>query len=357
MKSFSVAWRLLASAMVLAASSGANAAPEDALKALQAQVDALKKQGTYTVNTGSLAIESWLLSSTAVQKTADKIQTALLDPAVVDKMKKKKRILVTAGTEAPDFSLAPMMELEIEALTDRLRKACQCGDPGTVQVVGIPAAIGMFGAIAGLLKSDTELTAIAQTVDAKLLAAAVAEKLDAALPAAAVTLGDSQLIKDFNSLVRVADEAQAVLDSLSGENQKLTEVEKAQKARLTALLARYEAFYTRVTTANAAGAVPLVTAARLQNLIKDKPYILHVNTEGSGGTLLKRTNILTALGAESVFISAGLVSSYQLTDPEEGKVIKAGLITCRTTLTTLKRVQAGSWTNAVTKMPEAVCLP
>lgn len=348
-------WRLCAAAILLCASGGARAAPEDTLKEIQAEIDALKKRGTVTANPGSLVIESWLLTSTAIESTAKAIEEAVDDDA------KLRRVLVVAGTEQLDFSQAAMMQLEIEALTKRLETVCKCSAPkarpGTATMNSIPA-VALFGTIAGLLKSDTELTAIDQSVDAKLLAAAVALRLNAILPSTAVAADPKGvLITAFERLVNVADEAQAVLNRLEGLGNP-SAADTVQKGRLAALLERYDAFYGRVTTANAAGAVPIVVAARLQNLSKDNPYILRVNTEKAGGTLVKRTNVLTALGAESVFITAGLVSSYQLTDPVTGQVRKAGVITCRTTLTTLKRVQSGSWKNAGSQQQaQAVCPP
>lgn len=348
--------RLCAAALLLCAGgSQAQAAPEDVVAGIQAEIEALKKKGTVTANPGSLAIESWLLTSTAIDSTAATIQEAVKSHA------KTRRVLVVAGSEELDFSRAAMMQLEIEALTERLAAVCQCRGPTGRRPIGInavPPVIPMFGAIAGLLKSDTELTAIEQSVDAKLLAAAVAVRLNAILPSTAVTADPrGKLISAFDKLVKQADEAQSVLDRLSAIASP-TPAQSAQKAKLGALLERYGAFYDRVTTANAAGAVPLIVAARLQNLSNGDTYILRVNTEKAGGTLVKRTNVLTALGAESVFISAGLVSSYQLTDPATGEVRRAGVITCRTTLTTLKRVQSGSWKNSQSPhTAKALCLP
>jgi hypothetical protein len=346
MRIYPSAWRLCASAILVCASSGAQAAPEDTLKEIQAQIDALNKKGTYTVNSGSLAIESWLLTSTAIESTAAKIQSAVERHAAAAPA---RSVLVIAGTEPLDFGQVAMLDLEMKALTDRLAKACDCVDSATLEMTSIPA---LAGAVAGLLKSDTELTALSQDVDAKLLAAAVAAKLKqrAILPSAAVAAvapdHAGTLIASFNQLVAVAERAQAERDRLASI-EKPKGVEKDKLARLTAILARYDSFYTRATTPNATtGIVPLAAAARLQALMKHDPYVLKVNTEKAGGTLLKRTNVLTALGAESVFITGGLVSSYQLAEPKTGHILDAGVITCRTTLTTLKRVQNASWASS-----------
>jgi hypothetical protein len=363
---------LLASAVLLCVCSPASAAPEDTIKELQQQIDSLKQQqGKYTVGNGSLAIESWLLTSTALDSTADVIKTRVatamtgdanraLDARIkhIAALKQiaqqtgdpdpsettARKILVITGAEPLDFSQVVMMDTEIHALTERLAAVCGCvtssSTTGQHPFGGI--LLPAIGAAASILRSDTELTAVEQTVDAKLLAAAVAGKLNAILPSSAIASGgSSRLIVAFKKLVDTADEAQVEYDKLSG-NPKATDPEKEKAAKLKVLLARYDAFYARVTTAKD-GIVPLAYAARLQDLMDGDPYVLRVNTEKAGGTLVKRTNVLTAFGAPSAFITAGLVSSYQLTDPVTGELIAAGIVTCRTTLTSLKRVQDESW--------------
>jgi hypothetical protein len=351
-------------ALLCATSAGA-AEIEDTLKAIQQQIDALNQKGKYTINSGAVAMETWLLTATAIDSTAGKIHDAVQPKLIIrnDKgvVQGERRVLVATTSEALDFGQAAMMRLEMQALASRLEAACKC----PVQIESAAAFPALAGAVAGLLKTETELTAVDQTVDAKLLAAAVADKFDnAVLPTAAVAgPGDGQeepeLITDFNQLVRLADRAQRKHDDLA-KKDKPTDADKEQVKRLAGILERFNTFYTRVTSAGANGAVPLATAARLEEMLKDEAYVLRVNPEKAGGTVVKRTNLMTALGAESVFLTGGVVSSYQLTDPRTGKVIKAGVVTCRTALTTLKRVQGASW-NSVNgrerQGPQAVCAP
>lgn len=346
------AWRLCAAAMMLGVSSGAIAA-DDTLSQIKAQIDALKAQDQFKVNSGALVIESWMLTSTAIESTAIEINKAVRPH--LEATGAPESVFVLAKDESLDFGQVAMLRLEIESLTNRLKKVCECDD--TLEIAGSPIAVA--GMVAGLLKSETELTAIEQEVDAKLLAAAVAHRVTNAilLSAASPQNVSGTLTKSFKSLVVIADQAEVQRNTLENIEKK-TEAQVAKLARLTPLLARYDSFYTRVTTANDKGVVPLVAAAALQQLTGDKPYyVLRVNTVKGGGTLLKRTNILTALGAESAFISGGLVSSYQLTNPRTGKVLEAGVVTCRTTLTSLKRVQNASWKNSDTKKAEAICSP
>jgi hypothetical protein len=312
-------------ALLCATSAGA-AEIEDTLKAIQQQIDTLKQQGKYTVNEGSLAIESWLLTSTAIDSTAISIKES------IDKTRQAqpgRSILVVSGTEPLDFSQVEMLQLEIYALTNRFRRLSKPGAETFAEAASVPA---IAGAVIGLLKSDVQLDAIKQEVPAALLAAAVANRLDNAfLPSAAIAAeSDAKLIRSFKDLMDAADEAQQKAGADEQEDLK-------------ALLARYDSLTTRLLTPDEAGIAPLAFAARLQKLMQGDPYVLRVNTEKAGGTLLKRTNVVTALGGESVFVSGGLVSSYQLTDPKNGEVVGTGVITCRTTLTSLKRVQNASW--------------
>lgn len=365
MRLLAIVPRLLVSAVMLCACGAAVAEPvEDTLKQIQQQIDALNKKGQYTVNTGSLAIESWLLSSSAIDSTAGKIYDAVNAKLVVthpDGKLDQKKVLVVTGLEVLDFGQAAMINAEMQAIRNRLLALCnECVDRGTVEIAAeLPA---LAGAVIGLLRSETDLTAIELTVDAKLLAAAVAGKLDHAfLPSAAVApSAEGQLIKSFNLLVATAGDAQKVHDELA-KIEKPSEAQKERLAKLKSILSRYDSFYAKATTANANGIVPLSAAARLDELLKDDPYVLRVNTEKGGGTLLKRTNLLTALGAESAFISGGLVSSYQLTEPTTGQLLVAGVITCRTTLTSLKRVQDASWksvdNSGVRQKAKAICSP
>lgn len=331
---------IMASAILPGASSAALAAPaDDTLKQIQQQIDALNKKGQYTVNPGSLAIESWLLTSTAIDSSAARIGTAVRSAPGRDG---QRPVLVVSGTETLDFAQVEMLQLELDWLAGRLK---QLSGRRTMSMALAPPA-EMVGALVGLLKSDVQLDAISQEVDAKLLAAAVAGKIDNAfLPSAAISSGaNTALIRSFKALMAAADEARA-------------KASKEQQEELKLLLARYDGLAMRLLTPDKNGVAPLAFAARLQSLSEGNPYILRVNTEKAGGTLLKRTNVLTALGAESAFISGGLVSSYQLTDPTTGRVIGAGVITCRTTLTSLKRVQQASWMNSDRQVATASCLP
>src|SRR5262245_43916615 len=122
--------RLLASALLLCVCSPASAADEPdkgAADQIKQLLDLLKQQqqapySKYTVNSGSLVIESWILTSAAIDATADNIARFVNAAPGFDA---KRRILVVAATEPIDFGQVPMMELEIQALTDRIARTCK----------------------------------------------------------------------------------------------------------------------------------------------------------------------------------------------------------------------------------------
>jgi hypothetical protein len=353
---------LLASAVLLCVCSPVSAADEpdkSTLDQIKSALDELKKfkdAQPQTVNTNTLAIESWLLTSTAIDSTAQKIHDA------VPEQDRIKQILVLAGDEALDANQAGMLKAEMESLSRRIRQASslQCGTRGGPMIESVGGAVALATGIADLLKSQTEVTPISQSVSPKLLAAAVAGKFGgkAILPTAAIAAGNQgPLLRQFKDLVEQAEPAQEMRDQLAAV-EKPSPCEKQKLARLTPAMASFDTFYARVTTAKD-GAVPIVVADRLDRLLGEGALVLRVNTETAGGTLLKRTNLLTAFGAETAFISGGLVSSYQLTNPSDGTLVVAGVVTCRTALASLKRVQAGSWgsTPGGKYDAKAVCLP
>jgi hypothetical protein len=306
----------------------------------KAQVDALglpKFEGKWTVNEGALAVESTLLASSAVDATASKIAT------VVTAKLGGRPALVLTDADTADFGQVSMITMEIAAIEQQLRSACRCE---VVDLQAVPV-LALATAAAGLLKTDTELTALAASVTDAVLAAAVASKLPegkAILPSAAIgTIGETDLMKAFNRLVALAETARTLRDELAKTANPIPPEVVAQLARLNTALTRYDAFFTKVTAANDKGVVPLVAAARFDKMLADNPLVLRVNPEKAGGTLVKRTNLITMLGGEAVHISGGVVSSFVLTEPNTGTVKAAGMVTCRTALTTLKRVQAASW--------------
>ena len=119
--------------------------------------------------------------------------------------------------------------------------------------------------------------------------------------------------------------------------------DKARADRLDHALARFKSLFDRATTANAQGVAPITTAIRLERLAVIAPRILRVYVEQTGGTFVSTKNLATFVGFDPMKVSGAVLVSYTVTDPTTGKAEDHHVISCRTTFTSLRKVQAGSW--------------
>ena len=200
---------LLVFALALCASSAASAQEsktpiEDTLKQIQAQIDALNKKGQTTVTSNTVVIESWLLSAQAIDATAKNIAAAICGECPKEP---SPPILVLAGAEAYDFGQVAIVKLEMATLAARFRQLVPKPGSRAAFVELVPA---IAGALIGLLKTETQLEALEQNVDASLVAAAVALKVHGRLASAvAVTDDNAPILGQFADLMLAADQAAA----------------------------------------------------------------------------------------------------------------------------------------------------
>jgi hypothetical protein len=140
-------------------------------------------------------------------------------------------------------------------------------------------------------------------------------------------------------LVQLAARAEQERSALDAENDN----HDRAIAALDSALERYRNFFTRVTTADDDNIVPIVYAARLQQLLPAGRQVLRVYVDEASGSLLRIQNIGTMLGADPLRVSGGSVISFLVTDPRTGQVQTAGVLTCTSALATLRQVQSGRW--------------
>lgn len=334
MRLLTIVPRLLASAVMLCACGAAQAQQNPVT-----DFGTPKFEGKQVVGSGAVAIEATLLASTAVDAAAAKIADH------VNQRRGTQHVLVIGGAESIDFGQVAMIQTEMSAIQRQLLLA-MTAPPSNGKMTGLvlPPVAAIIPALAGMMRSDTEYSAVDVTLDARILPSAVAAKLGENVTLFSAKVGansESKLLSDFDKLGTLAGNAQILHDVIAG-NKDATDQEKGMVPRLAAALKRYDAFFNRVTTGTDKG-VPLAGAARLAQMIETKPLILRVNIEKVGGTTVKRTNLLTFFGADGLSISGGLVASYQLTEPESGRVEATGVVICRTALTKLKSVQDSTW--------------
>lgn len=297
-------------------------------------------EGKTTLEKGAGEVEAMQLAVGALQEGAKTISAAV----TADSGTGGKPLLVVGATDPLDFAAVGSIRFEMVQIGKELDQAL-AKPPGKFGIA--PAAvIAGVSALAGLIRTEATVTPAAlPEISDPLLVTAVAANLKskAIIPAAAIASFEddgSALLTSFNALVAKNEQAHQLRQTLAGEKSASA---KARVATLDAAMARFKAFYTRVTTADAAGLLPIMAAARLERVSNAGGKVLRVHVDKAGGSLTSVKNIGTFFGVDPIRITGGLVLSYMVTDPADGSVFAAGVINCRTTRGTLTEVQRGAW--------------
>ncbi len=167
----------------------------------QARITALRLpsfDGTTTLNAGAGAVEATILASHTVMLAAEMIKQRV-DASDPGRLTANDPIIILAGDENLDFGRVGAINSEMDAIYtefERLRQLdldAHNGNPPQKSLAqsggSATAVIGAISAAAGLLRSNTEVTALdLQSISNRVLATAVAAKLGgrAILPSAAV---------------------------------------------------------------------------------------------------------------------------------------------------------------------------
>lgn len=333
-------------------------ARSDNAKAQAARIEALglpSFEGKAELGANAGAMEVNLLASRALGAAADKIATDNLGS-----------MILLSSDEVVDFGAADSMKLQMDAIA-ALYKIAGIKPPspggthgGPAPTAGaLPAAIAAFSAVAGLFRSDSTLTgADASAVTQQMLVAAVAAKLailkhPAVVPAALVSGIPPQgkkLYDDLNDLAElrlIAEQRKAALSAI----EKPSAAEKAELAAITAATTRHDAFLAKVMVPDDKGAIPFATAARLAGLLGTDRSVLRVYVNKAGGSIVNTKNIATTFGVDPLKISGAVVVSYVRSTPSTGEITAADVLSCDTTLTSVRSIQERRWIN---KRPQAI---
>ncbi len=310
---------------------------------MKARMDALgisPATGTTTLKEDAGQMEAWMLSAGTVNKAG----------AVI-----AQRIKAAAGTQPVlladrgariDFSLPITLKASMSALlsagvsTRGNCKVAQSGD-GTVSIAGLPLAA--IGAALSLLKTDVEISKLDVNATDALLIDAIASNdgnwviIDELAAPAKGTVNDAIDIL-WGSLLAERTDLSGCRATLAA---KSADAEQARIAKIDAIVAKIDALETSLNAQREGKASLLVEAMQLDSIQLKKPFVLKVAIEKAGGSLLKRTNVWTALGAPAIGLTGGLVARYTLSDPETGMVKAAGVLVCRTALTNFNAVHRG----------------
>lgn len=366
-----------------AARDNAAAAVETAKAAkVKAQMDALgltPAEGKATIGTNGGVMEAWMLSASTADAAGAWIASDVLatptpasppppqqanDPNAPPPPPPPRTgspdqhaaaapirpILLLGGDDALVLDTAEDLRTRITTASDALATAtpkfCRDQGPatsGSQQGGAVPLAA--IGALAGLLKTDTEISGVDVPVANRMLVAATGRRLVGSgatvrLPSAAVAPdSDSPLAAAWGRLLADRDAAKACRPRFAAQGG--TAWIKKTLAALDQQTAVVDAMQAEETKADDKGIMPLARAIHVDTLLRGDPRVLRVSVEKGGGSILKRANVWTALGAPAIGISGGLVVSYTLTEPTTGAFLAGGALVCRTALTNMRDVQAG----------------
>ncbi|QDX26452.1 hypothetical protein FPZ54_10740 [Sphingomonas suaedae] len=330
---------------------------------MQAQIDALgfsKAEGKTTLGADAGKLEGWMLASRAVDEAAAQIGekavaavTAQQDGAKADA--KPRKITLLGATERLDLSAAVAVTREMQAITQALEGVAQSYCSTTEVLVesgksaGLPVP-AIIGAALSLLRTDTEISGFTvAAAEAPLIDAVVGKRTDKiqwVMPReVALAAADGAVVKAFDALLLQREQTALCRSQVAAGATTDAEKKAAapKLAALDAMVARADAFSVRVSAPREGGSSELAAAAIAETLTKHDAGLLalRLNVSQAGGTLLKRANLWTALGAPAVGITGGLVVSWRLFNPADGSVRGGGVIVCRTALTNLNAIHAG----------------
>jgi hypothetical protein len=323
-------------------------AKADRLKAEADRITALglpKFEGKTDLGANAGAMEATLLSTRALGAAPQAVATESTESG-------KPKILVLTKDEVLDMGEAAAIQFEMDAIGVLFSNA-EALRPAPLHIESFPV-LPAISALAGLLRSDATLSYLdAAAIDDRMFVWAVASKLpgQAVLPGARIggEVGDAgkAMIEKLRGLAARRLSAGKRRGDLA-DVKKPTGRDKDELAALTAAITRYDAFFARVTTATDKGVVPFIAAARVSDLLGNGYPVLRLHVDKAGGSLVNTKNIATTFGIDPLKISGGIVVSYLLTNPATGDVAKADVLSCHTTLTSIRRVQERSWTEPST---------
>ena len=298
---------------------------EQKLDALITRVDSIKGRGEDTVEENGGEIEAAILSAAAMNKAAQKMCTRIDGGSY----------LVLSDRAEADAELAGLFlghKRVLEKLLDAAAPGARPGGDNTKAFGGVATIGALADLFSAVISSEDTYSAISGTLnDVEVLSDMLAghcgtatfEIKDDVVP-------DSAAFERFiEGLADVTDKYDAIRKVPSAKRSP------SQKAALEA----YESFLKALVTP-IDGRVPIVALARTDGWF-DKigtRQVLHLSIDKSGGTLLKRKNLWTGLGAPSLGVTSGIIVRYRISNPSTGERDSGGVIYCTTKQASFRNV-------------------
>jgi hypothetical protein len=333
---------------------------EKELVGVQVEALGLKgAEGKTTLGADAGKLEGAMLASRAVEEAA---------VIIADRVKSYAQpIALLRADEQIDVSAGLALPREMTALTaagSALVSDMKCKATVTTTAALAPVA-PLVGAALSLLKTDTEISGFQlEAVDRALVDAIAGKERTSGkwvfLGEVNAASANNEVVKAFDSLLAERETVRTCLAQIEGSAMSDAEKKAAAPkiAVLDAMAKRFDAFTARVSAPRESGPDELsaaISAAAISAVHKDL-LGLRVSVGEAGGSILKRSNLFTALGAPAVGITGGIVVSWRLFDPADGSVKEGGILVCRTALTNLNAIHKGTsrkpscdWTAPATK--------
>lgn len=317
---------------------------------LQKQIDALglpKTNGKTTLEGEGGKLEGWMLASSTLTTAAKAINESATVKAGAGP------IVLLDGDDVLDLRVDQLLKSDVDVLVQAHRKAgvavkCRAlaGD-GAGAALALPIA-PLVGAVLSLVKTDTTISGFAlETPDDALLNAIAGSKADTyILPADLVATGTAgpslTAVKELAGLSEAARTCRANMASAANSEAEKKAVAPSL-ATLDALATRTQGFLDAVSERKDGKSSRLENAMIADVLLPNinTTSVLRVHAEKVGGSILKRSNLFTMLGAPAIGITGGAVISWRLSSPVTGRSLAGGILVCRTKLTNMNAIHAG----------------
>jgi len=337
-----------------------------AFKAKGGEVPASGYTGDVTLKDKAGIIEAALLAAKAVKTAAQRIVDAL------PQQNSKKIVLLYAAAEIPNFQALIAYRAQtpwVRKRFDDAQKASNDADQKATapadfkpEAVPLAAAAGLgldaVNKLLGFFRTDYTVQGVDLTLDDSLLVHAMAgliagsgKNLDVQLPAVynpgALSDAGSGILNELAALSLLRSGAQDKANHHDKLSARFTEDAKKatgagqtnfeEKAKLhkvaadawKAAIGLYDSFFSKLTTADDKGAVPLINVIRegvvADVLLKDNLLLL-VKLQRFGGAYYTKKNMWTFFGGMPFFHMGGVVASFVLLDGKAGIVQKSGVV-------------------------------
>lgn len=300
------------------------------IKALTDTFEGLRDKSADSVASGGGEMESAILSAYAIKAAAEEIVKDA--KIVVDAKAEGKPYLIVGQGDAIASDVYAAYQAEYQAICTKLSGSANCipalPGKGGGNIVALAGAI--LPLLSSLTRSETEISKLPDgLMSDTLLAYAVAKKI-----------GVTATVLVPPSLVKIADGDATIneLETLRTRNKASRSLKKPSKDQKAAVAAA-DAFLTALFTADSNGKVKLIDVIRTRQIAdaRASKTLMRVHIEKSGGSLLKRKNLLVAFGAPSVAVTGGLIASYVI-DAGNGTASGQGMVVCTTKLANLRTV-------------------